>query len=382
LLNREWFCTLYAQQLNIYALIILAIIYLSLKKRAASNINDRIFIYLVLSNALLLILDAMMVFLDGRIGTLANLEMIFVTTLYYILNPVPCLLWTYYADYFIFKDLQRLKKYFGVAVIPIAVIAVFSMMSIWGDYLFFISKDNVYHRGNYFIILFILCYFYLLFTLIHIIRNRSKIRHDDWAPLMLFTAPPFVAGILQEMYFGLSIIWPSVTISLLIIFIYFQSTIANTDYLTGLLNRREFDNRLIDLSHRKLRNNVIAGIMMDLDNFKQINDTYGHNIGDKALVETSDILQRSFRKNDFIARYGGDEFAVILKVNTRSQMENIIRRFENNVADFNLKGVYPFQLGFSIGAGIYDPKSELSLIDFFEELDEKMYEDKHRKKNM
>lgn len=91
---------------------------------------------------------------------------------------------------------------------------------------------------------------------------------------------------------------------------------ANTDYLTGLNNRRKLMHYLQDMY---TRDDVIL-VMMDLDNFKQVNDTYGHEAGDKALIEVADILQKCF-EDDFIARMGGDEFMIVISEKNADEVQ-------------------------------------------------------------
>ncbi len=88
---------------------------------------------------------------------------------------------------------------------------------------------------------------------------------------------------------------------------------ALTDILTGLPNRRHLDQRIRDEIERATRyEHTFALLMIDLDGFKGINDTFGHPIGDGVLKQVSDALRRSLRSSDFLARYGGDEFSIIL----------------------------------------------------------------------
>ncbi|WP_457643116.1 diguanylate cyclase [Persephonella sp.] len=85
------------------------------------------------------------------------------------------------------------------------------------------------------------------------------------------------------------------------------------DQLTGLYNRRFLEEILPKLTKQTLRRNSQLGILMiDIDNFKQINDTYGHDVGDVVLSEVADILKRSVRESDYVIRYGGEEFLIIL----------------------------------------------------------------------
>lgn len=89
--------------------------------------------------------------------------------------------------------------------------------------------------------------------------------------------------------------------------------LALTDPLTGLYNIRYFNKRLEQEFSRSLRHGQpLSCMMFDLDNFKEINDTFGHKHGDRALVEFSKVLERNFRKSDIVSRYGGDEFIVLM----------------------------------------------------------------------
>jgi len=83
---------------------------------------------------------------------------------------------------------------------------------------------------------------------------------------------------------------------------------VHTDVLTGLCNRKYFYNKLSELQNKVL----VSLILIDLDNFKDINDTHGHIAGDQVLQQFAEILRSGTRKNDTIARWGGEEFAVIL----------------------------------------------------------------------
>jgi diguanylate cyclase (GGDEF)-like protein len=92
------------------------------------------------------------------------------------------------------------------------------------------------------------------------------------------------------------------------------ANLSRTDSLTGLLNRRHF-NIVFDGKLNNLRRgyfNNLAVVMVDADRFKDINDTYGHPVGDEVLVEIAKRLKTGVRKNDAVARYGGEEFAVVL----------------------------------------------------------------------
>ena len=132
---------------------------------------------------------------------------------------------------------------------------------------------------------------------------------------------------------------------------------ANRDYLTGLYNRRYFY-QSVDEYMENIRHNgeQCAIAMMDIDHFKKINDTYGHDVGDKVIVALADILRSNTNPNDVVGRFGGEEFCLVLKNINRYSTADILERIRKSVAKFTLeidaKTVVKFTI--SIGALIHD----------------------------
>lgn len=129
---------------------------------------------------------------------------------------------------------------------------------------------------------------------------------------------------------------------------------ANKDYLTGLYNRRYlFDVGNMLYEEHKLENKTFGIAIIDIDNFKSINDTYGHDIGDIALKEVSNILNKNITSNALISRLGGEEFCICFFNRTENEIENLLEcirnDFENNiikVSDLELK--YTVSIGYTL----------------------------------
>ena len=122
--------------------------------------------------------------------------------------------------------------------------------------------------------------------------------------------------------------------------------------------------------------------MIDLDKFKQINDTYGHMVGDFVLKKFSSIAKKLFRKSDIITRYGGDEFAVIMPEANYKQASISIERLKKNINGKVFVCKAPqVELGFSFSAGIatYDD-TICNESQMFEQADYRLYEDKTQKR--
>jgi len=133
--------------------------------------------------------------------------------------------------------------------------------------------------------------------------------------------------------------------------------LADMDSLTSLYNRRYFTSeldRLVERAHRR-KFYSFALLFIDLDNFKYINDSYGHHVGDRVLIEVSMLLQSNVRKGDLLARLGGDEFAVILYDVDREMSVNIANKYLEQISKFTFyeRGKV-LDIGCSVGVGMID----------------------------
>ncbi len=157
-------------------------------------------------------------------------------------------------------------------------------------------------------------------------------------------------------------------------------SLSITDELTGLYNRRGFltfaDHHLKAAERRK---EAVLLILIDLDGLKQINDAYGHNIGDQALIDAAQIIKQTFRSTDVTARISGDEFVVVTTDSDGNGLESIRKRMEESINGYNSRGIKPYQLSFSYGVAKFDPFAPSSIDRLLVKADELMYKNKNSK---
>lgn len=155
---------------------------------------------------------------------------------------------------------------------------------------------------------------------------------------------------------------------------------ALMDELTGLYNRRGFFSlaehqfRLTKRSHKPM-----VLFFGDLDQLKTINDTLGHAEGDQALLDTANLLRRTFRETDIMARIGGDEFVVLITEPTDTKI--ILRRLHQNLERHNARAGRPYRIELSIGIAHYNPLFPSSIEELVRQADNSMYEEKRRKQD-
>jgi diguanylate cyclase (GGDEF)-like protein/putative nucleotidyltransferase with HDIG domain len=157
---------------------------------------------------------------------------------------------------------------------------------------------------------------------------------------------------------------------------------ALTDQLTGLPNARYMALRFDEEAARARRNaRPFQVVMLDLDDFKLVNDTFGHKTGDKMLREMARIIQAQLREYDFLARYAGDEFVAIVQELEGSQVEDLRQRIETAVSEFslNVRGRGKAKVGISVGTSTFGADGE-TLDQLLVTADQDMYRAKSRHK--
>ena len=158
------------------------------------------------------------------------------------------------------------------------------------------------------------------------------------------------------------------------------SNMANRDFLTGSYNRRYFfESANAKFAKANRNSSALALATIDIDKFKNINDTYGHDVGDIAIKEIKKVLDRNLREYDLVARFGGEEFCILLEDITCKDLKNLFERirvdFEKNIIKIDtLEFKYTVSTG--IAYGIFDSLEEMLKIS-----DEELYKSKENGRN-
>lgn len=367
--------------INVYSIILLIIVYIhSIKNSEKESLQYKIYMKILLVTMLMLVIDIFSRF-DGKTNMIYPVINYFGNFLIFLLSPILPSLWLLYVHYQVFEEGKKRRKIIYLIFTLNAVNVVMLILTQFLGWFYYIDSNNIYHRGPLFLFSASITVALILVAYVLIIANRKKIAEKYYFPLAFFAFPPFVCIILQIIFYGISLMLNSVVLSLIIVYLNIQDHSMDTDYLTGVNNRKKLEVYLEEKVSASTKDKTFSAIMIDLDDFKSINDIYGHDMGDKALQISANLLNSCIRSNDFIARYGGDEFCIVLDVSNSTELEDIVTRIDNCIKKYNESSVQPYKLDFSMGYAVYDYNSHMKVEEFQKQIDTLMYEKKQTSKN-
>ncbi|MGE4588791.1 MAG: GGDEF domain-containing protein [Acidaminococcaceae bacterium] len=364
---------------SILSFIILLIIYTDSYTRSEKLfLQYKLFMLLLVTNMAMIVIDILGWAFNGLPGQTFYTLNQYSNLALYIFEPLPAMLWVLYTNYQVYKNRTKIKSISKKLFCLWLINSIFSTLSINNGWFFSIDNMNIYHRGPYFSLHVAFCYLFIIYSFIFVLYNRKYIEKRYFFSLLLFFIPVSVGTIIQTFHYGVSYNWSGMMLSLLIIYFHIQNRSLNTDYLTQTYNRRQLDGYIKDKIRTSSKSASFSAILIDLNDFKNINDKFGHDIGDEALKSAAHIISASLNRNDFLARYGGDEFIAILSIDNKILLEKTVKRIEQNVKNFNSENYNQYSLNFAMGYAVYEYESNMTADDFFKNIDQLMYDAKRQ----
>jgi diguanylate cyclase (GGDEF)-like protein len=347
-----------------------------LDKRDKSNLVFRMMIFL---NTIVLIVETLSCITNKQPYSWLLPISYILNMMLFILGPIIISMWCLFAYLWVNKSSDFKWQKNILILIPLIINEIVVLVNPIYNTVFVITDNNIYHRGSAYIIFVLASYFYLAFGLLYIYRNREKISKVEYLPLLLFGVFPALGGLIQSIFYGFLLIWSTIAFSLIILYLYLQQHMMQIDNLTGAWTR---DKLYGNLSGRisQNKNKSFSIVFIDLDNFKQINDKYGHLEGDLVLKNVVELINNTLRNRDSIARYGGDEFVLMLDVEKKEDVEVIMKRISYSFRNFNENSKKPYKLSYSYGFELYDHNKNMNVDQYINHVDKLMFKAKNDKK--
>jgi diguanylate cyclase (GGDEF)-like protein len=333
--------------------------------------STKIFIHIVYILSFVNILEGVTWSING-LAYPWNRQISFVlNTMLLMCVPLPAVAWLAYVDYSIFNNIERMKKRLKVYLIPFYIPTILIIVNIWTGIVFTINASNGYSRGPGVTVIALMTYAMITGLYFRTRSFKKQINGKIMHSIFLFMLIPIMAGIIQMLVYGILVIWPSFIFATLIAFFQIEKEVMSQDSLTGLATRANLERRVQYLINKNIGFSII---MLDMNDFKSINDQYGHHEGDQALITMASILRHNVKIYDLICRYGGDEFVILIETDNKGVAKEVSRRVGKGLEVFNQKNIKPYRMSVSSGYAYWDPTERKSLDEILRAADSMMYE--------
>lgn len=364
--------------INIMAIILLGLVSLNAYRRLdRHDLLNKVFLIVSLIIIVQLFFETATCVINKRQEQWLIPISVFLHICLFAIAPILTYYWYIFIKNLVVSGEAAVKKSNFVLLVPVIAGIVLTLLSPVYNYVFYIDSSNVYHRGPLYNINAAITYFYIVYGFILVVMNRRRIVKQEFVPLCIFSVLPMIGGLVQTLFYGTLLMWSGAAYSLVIVYIFLQQRMVHLDALTGVWNRGSFDYYISQRTNQE-NNDKLGFIYFDIDDLKNINDSYGHVEGDLAIKAVIEIIKRAIRKSDIVVRMGGDEFLIILDCESNADLEKTIKRINEAFSEHNKNSGKSYKLECSFGADIFN--SEYSSIDqFLRHVDNLMYENKRDK---
>ncbi|MGE4584538.1 MAG: GGDEF domain-containing protein [Sphaerochaeta sp.] len=358
--------------INLFSIFpLLFTIYLA-KRHLPGSRQNGYYITSAFLTVLLLLLQVAITLARGKTEPEAVVALHLSYTLAFSLTPAIPLVILFYLGY---SDLSSLK--ITLLTLPLGVNILCAILSMQTGWFFFIDELNFPHWGKLYWITTLVSVFYYAFVLIRLIKIREKSIVPSKFLLSMVYLLPLFSTFIQIATQRETYIFSTISVSLLLYYVIVQEAKFDYDLQTKVRNREAFEQEMISLGHEK---RDVAMIMVDVNNLKQTNDTWGHQEGDSLLHAVASLLAKLYEPEGKVFRIGGDEFCVLLPLPRKRKIEQDIIRLEKRLEEENKGRVHPINIAY--GCAISNQQQEVSLPMTFNLADDAMYRNKAMQKDL
>lgn len=346
-----------------------------------SQTINLIFEHLIISLLAILVIDLIWIFIEGKPGRFFVIMNNLINIAYMSIMGFLSYSWFYHIAFGIFgkKVTQGFLRYFFL--LPLLVLISLCILSIHYSLIFKIDENNIYIRGPLHPLQQGICYLYYITAYVLLImskiKNYNHYKESFSGSKLFFVTLPLVGGILSFIF----PIYPTtelcITLAILFYFGDTQISLISQDPLTGINNKNTFDKILMESVGFKSDTYKLFVFLADINNFKQINDNYGHSEGDEVLMVVASIIKAITANTDAEpGRIDSDEFIILRKFRDSTKAETFKFEIEKSIDDTNNEKDRPFKISVSVGYSEVNTESFGTIIESIKSAASMMYEEK------
>ena len=347
--------------------IILTMQYTSRRKVLRNRTEDKLFTIMMLGVMLGCFMEAFSYALDGHVFTGARALNYIANTYLFTANLLLPFCVLMYVELSFGGSFATIRKKYKPQIIIGIIMLLSNVVNFFIPINYWITEMNVYERRPFGYIFYGVILFYCISALIMTRRYEKAGGTKSFINIYLFLFPILLGAGLQFMFYGLSLAWLAAAVGLMGLYMMQLNETAYIDPLVEAYNRQYLNHVL---SSWISRGRSFAGVMIDIDYFKSINDSFGHSEGDQALKDLTKILHDARTGNEMVFRFAGDEFIVLQLADTTAGLLSYMDRVDAALAEHNSQDrLHPISI--SYGVSFFD---DGDIDTFMKEMDQKMYE--------
>ena len=332
--------------------------------------ESKILLFLILLTLIYCVFDPLSFYFDGKPNAVSYFGIFFVNTVLYLYSLGMGLGFVFLVSYHLRRNITTAQKI--VVAFMITTEFLLLILNTFFPIVFSIDENNLYHREPCYIVFLLFGLALIVYSWIIYGVERLKNGSLRYFPVWQFMLPTIICISVQAFYYGISTQPVGFAISLSAMAISLKNECLYIDKLTEVFNRYELD-KIVDTLKKK-KNRTIAAIMLDLNDFKAINDIYSHNEGDLALKALADILVQVVQNQGVVMRFAGDEFIIVINTADENTVADYTDAINKAISKYNKRSGKPYTLSVAIGGDIFNIKD--SDDDFLQTIDELMYKNK------
>lgn len=366
-------------QADIFPIAALIVVLYNLKRDMSYTWRKRCFATIIRLTVAIMLCNIVCWKFNGVQGVTASHILWIFNTAYYVFMLFMAFLWFLY----VYDNVTNGNGQWGIEVLPKAVPFIIGMVLLLAASVsaavFYIDDNNMYCRGRLHFVSTLVAAGYIFLACVlafsALFKAVSRENRTEYLRLVMFGLFPLVGGAIQLMVHGADLLWQFTTAALVMVYLNIQQQNVSRDGMTGLNNRRRLDEYVNSLSSEHPGREKLCYSIIDIDNFKQINDSYGHQTGDKVICLVADALKVVYgNTRSFIARYGGDEFVIISKGFGEHEVKHYKDVLEKKLLSLGAHENMELAVEISMGSAFLGEDGCTSIRGMMELADARMYE--------